>query len=73
MAAEGEVWEVLGIRQLAATDERADEFRGTLLVHRPGTDEPVEVIGIRVKRSILADLEGYLSRLLQRSRGLKGG
>ena len=70
MAGESEVWEILGIRQLAATDERAEEFRGTLLVHRSGTDQPVEMITVHAKRSILADLEGYLSRLLQRSRGL---
>lgn len=71
MATESEVWEILGVRQLAATDERAEEFRGTLLVHRPGADEPVEVISVSVKRSILADLESYLGRLLQRSRGLR--
>ena len=70
MTAPGGEWEILGIRQLAATDERAHEFTGTLLVHRPGAPDPVEVIAVTVKRSVLDELEGYLSRLLKRSRGL---
>lgn len=65
-----EVWELLGIRQLAATDERADEFTGTLLVHRRGGAEPVEAVRLVVKRSVLEELEGYVARLLKRSRGL---
>lgn len=60
-------WEVLGVRGLAATDERAEEFTGTLLIHRVGGAEPVESIPIRVKRTILGELQGNLSRLLQRS------
>jgi hypothetical protein len=63
-------WEILGIRQLAATDERADEFAGTLLVHRRGSPQPVETLGCVVKRSVLVELEGYVSRLLARSRGI---
>jgi hypothetical protein len=62
-------WEILGVRQLAATDERAEEFVGTLLVHRPGSAEPVETLAIRVKRPVVVELEGYLGRLLRRSRG----
>ena len=65
----GGEWEILGIRQLAATDERAEEFRGTLLVHRPGTADPLEPLPVRVKRSVLVEMEGYLARLLARSRG----
>ncbi len=68
---QGQVWEILGIRQLAAIDERAEEFEGTLLVHRRGASEPVETIAVTVKRSALMELEGYLSRLLKRSRGLR--
>jgi hypothetical protein len=45
---DGQVWEILGIRQLAATDERAEEFSGTLLVHRRGAPEPVEPIAVVV-------------------------
>ncbi len=60
-------WEVLGVRGLAATNERAEEFTGTLLIHRVGGAEPVESIPIRVKRTILGELQGNLSRLLQRS------
>ena len=60
-------WELLGVRGLAATDESAEEFAGTLLIHRAGSREPVEAIQLRVKRSILAELSRTLSRLLQRS------
>jgi hypothetical protein len=62
-------WEILGIRQLAATDERAEEFQGTLLVHRPGAEDPIEPLPVRVKRTVLVEMEGYLGRLLARSRG----
>jgi hypothetical protein len=68
---QGEAWEILGIRQLAAVDERAEEFEGTLLVHRRGASEPVESVAVRVKRSVLAELEGYVGRLLRRSRGVR--
>jgi hypothetical protein len=67
-----ERWEILGIRQLAATDDRAEAFEGTLLVHRPGSGEPVEPVGVVVKRSVLVELESYLRRLLERSRGRVG-
>lgn len=70
MADQTEGWEILGIRQLAATDERAEEFTGTLLIHRRGTGEPVETVAVTVKRAVLVELEGYLARLLRRSRGL---
>jgi hypothetical protein len=63
-----EVWEILGIRQLAATDERAEEFAGALVVHRPG-DEPVTPVRVTVKRAVLAEMTTYLARLLERSRG----
>ena len=62
-------WEILGIRQLAATDDRAEEFQGTLLVHRPGSADPLEPLPVRVKRAVLAEMESYLARLLARSRG----
>jgi hypothetical protein len=65
-------WEILGIRQLAATDERAERFEGTLLLHRAGAGEPVETVAITVKRSVLVEVEGYLRRLLERSRGRSG-
>jgi hypothetical protein len=65
----GGEWEILGIRQLSATDERAEEFQGTLLVHRPGTADPLDPLPVRVKRSVLVEMEGYLARLLVRSRG----
>jgi hypothetical protein len=67
-----ERWEILGIRQLAATDDRAEEFEGTLLIHRSGADEPLEPVGVVVKRSVLVELESYLRRLLERSRGRTG-
>lgn len=60
-------WELLGVRGLAATDERAQEFTGILLIHRVAGPEPVEAVPIRVKRSILAELQGNLGRLLERS------
>jgi hypothetical protein len=60
-------WELLGVRGLAATDETAEEFVGTFLIHRIGSPEPVEAMEVRVKRSILADLGATLARLLQRS------
>lgn len=60
-------WELLGVRGLAATDETAEEFSGTLLVHRAGGAEPVEAVHVRVKRSVLAELSGTLGRLLRRS------
>jgi hypothetical protein len=63
-----ETWEILGIRQLAATDERAEEFSGTLLVHRAG-GEPVIPQTVTIKRAVLAEMAAYLGRLLERSQG----
>lgn len=66
-----EEWEVLTLRGLAATDERTEEFVGTLVIHRAGSAEPVESIPVRVKRSILTELHATLGRLLTRSVPLK--
>ncbi|MGH7354144.1 MAG: hypothetical protein ACRELS_06120 [Candidatus Rokuibacteriota bacterium] len=66
-----EGWEVLTMRGLAATDERAEEFTGTLVIHRVGSPEPVENVTIRVKRSILSELHDNVGRLLARSTGFK--
>ena len=62
-----EKWEVLTLRGLASTDERAQEFTGTLVIHRVGSVEPVESIQVSVKRSILSELHENLGRLLARS------
>lgn len=64
-------WEVLTLRGLAATDERAEEFTGTLVIHRVGSLEPVENVTVRVKRSILTELHDNVGRLLARSTGFK--
>ncbi len=66
-----EQWELLTVRGLAATDERAEEFVGTFVVHRVGSAEPVESIQVRVKRTILSEVHDTLGRLLTRSVGLK--
>ncbi|MBI2015323.1 MAG: hypothetical protein HYV94_12560 [Candidatus Rokubacteria bacterium] len=66
-----EQWEVLQLRGLAAADERAQEFTGTLVIHRAGSGEPVESIQVTVKRTILTELHDTLGRLLARSTGLK--
>ena len=66
-----ETWEVLTLRGLAATDERAEEFTGTLVIHRVGTGEPVESVPVRVKRSVLIELNDTLGRLLARSVGYR--
>jgi hypothetical protein len=66
-----ERWEILMLRGLAATDERAEEFTGTLVIHRAGSGEPVESITVSVKRSILVELHDTLGRLLKRSTGLR--
>jgi hypothetical protein len=65
-----EKWEVLTLRGLASTDERAQEFTGTLVIHRVGSVEPVESIQVSVKRAILAELHENLGRLLARSTGI---
>lgn len=67
----GETWEVLTLRSLAATDERAEEFTGTLVIHREGSPEPVESVTVRIKRSVLGELHGTLGRLLARSTGFR--
>ncbi|MBI4636707.1 MAG: hypothetical protein HY727_10205 [Candidatus Rokubacteria bacterium] len=64
-------WEFLTLRGLAATDERADEFTGTLVIHRVGSPEPVESVAVRVKRSVLAEIHEHLGRLLARSTAFK--
>ncbi|HEV8473526.1 MAG TPA: hypothetical protein VGR82_12180 [Methylomirabilota bacterium] len=71
MAPMAETWEVLQLRGLAATDERAEEFSGTLVIHRVGTSEPVESVTVRVKRTMLAELHETVGRLLARSTGRK--
>jgi hypothetical protein len=71
MAAMAETWEVLQLRGLAAVDERAEEFTGTLVIHKIGSAEPVESITVRVKRSLLTELHDTVGRLLTRSTGLK--
>jgi hypothetical protein len=65
-----ESWEVLTLRGLAATDERAEQFDGTLVIHRVGSREPVESVSISIKRSVLAELHENLGRLLARSTGI---
>jgi len=71
MARMAETWEVLQLRGLAASDERAEEFAGTLVIHRVGASEPVESITVRVKRSVLVELHETIGRLLARSTGLR--
>jgi len=65
-----ESWEVLTLRGLAATDERAEQFDGTLVIHRVGSREPVESVSVSIKRSVLAELHENLGRLLARSTGI---
>jgi len=64
-----EEWEILTLRGLTATDERADEFVGTLVIHRAGSKEPVESITVRVRRSVVREVHEGLGRLLKRSTG----
>ena len=65
-----ESWEVLTLRGLAATDERAERFDGTLVIHRVGSREPVESVSVSIKRSVLIELHESLGRLLTRSTGI---
>jgi hypothetical protein len=65
-----ESWEVLTLRGLASSDERAQEFTGTLVIHRIGSAEPVEPVQVTIKRSILVELHDTLGRLLARSTGI---
>jgi hypothetical protein len=64
-------WEILTLRGLAATDERAEEFTATLVIHRAGSAEPVESVPVRVKRAVVAEMHETLGRLLTRSTGFK--
>jgi hypothetical protein len=73
MARMAETWEILTLRGLASADERAEEFTGTLVIHRVGSAEPVESVTVRVKRTVLGELHDHLGRLLARSRGLPRG
>jgi hypothetical protein len=66
-----QAWELLTLRGLAATDERAEEFTGTLVIHREDSPEPVESVTVRVKRSVVRELHEQLGRLLARSTGLR--
>ena len=60
-------WELLTVRGLGMTDESASEFVGTFVIHRTGSQEPVENITVRVKRSVLEEVSTTLHRLLARS------
>jgi hypothetical protein len=75
MGAMADEWELLTLRGLAAIDERADEFTGSLVIHRLGSPEPVESVTVRVKRSVLGELHDTVGRLLKRSTGIarRGG
>jgi len=66
-----ETWEILTLRGLAATDERAEKFVGSLVIHREGDSEPVESVTVAIKRTVLAELHENLGRLLARSTGIK--
>jgi hypothetical protein len=66
-----DTWEVLTLRGLAASDERAEEFTGTLVIHRVGSPEPVESVRVQVKRSVLAEVHQALGRLLTRSQAFR--
>ena len=59
------------MRGLAATDERAEKFVGSLIIHREGNPEPVESVTVEIKRTVLAELHESLGRLLARSTGVK--
>ena len=65
-----ESWEVLTLRGLAATDERTEQFDGTLVIHRVGSREPVESVSVSIKRSVLVELHENLGRHLARSTGI---
>jgi len=65
-----EAWEVLTLRGLATTDERAEKFVGSLIIHREGNPEPVESVTVTIKRTVLVELHENLGRLLARSTGI---
>jgi hypothetical protein len=64
-----EEWEILTLRGLTASDERAEEFTGTLVIHRVGSSEPVDSVTVRVRRSVVREMQETLARLLKRSTG----
>ena len=66
-----ESWEILTLRGLASTDERAEGFTGTLVIHREGSKEPVDSVTVSIKRTVLTELHENLGRLLARSTGIK--
>jgi len=66
-----ESWEILTLRGLASTDERAERFTGTLVIHREGSQEPVDSVSVSIKRTVLVELHENLGRLLARSTGIK--
>ena len=68
-----EEWEILTLRGLTATDERAEEFIGTLVIHKVGSGEPVENVTVRIRRSIVREVQESLGRLLARSTGFVRG
>ena len=65
-----EAWEILTLRGLAATDERAERFIGSLVISREGNSEPVESVAVAIKRTVLVELHENLGRLLARSTGI---
>lgn len=65
-----EPWEILTLRGLAATDERAERFIGSLVISRGGNPEPVESVEVAIKRTVLVELHENLGRLLARSTGI---
>jgi hypothetical protein len=64
-----EAWEILTLRGLASTDERAEKFVGSLVMHREGSPEPVESVTVAIKRTVLVELHENLGCLLARSIG----
>ena len=66
-----ERWEILTLRGLAATDERAEEFTGNLVISKAGSKEPVDEVTVTVKRAMLKELHDNIGRLLTRSTAYK--
>jgi hypothetical protein len=62
-----EVWEILTLRGLAATDERAEKLVGSLIIHQEGNPEPIESVTVPVKRTVQVEPHENLGRLLARS------
>jgi hypothetical protein len=48
------------------SDESASSFWASLVIHRMGSAEPVEHVGVRIKRSVLEEMATTLSHLLTR-------